>query len=326
MRDYQADVVHAALCGQPLPAADFSWSPARAALFAYCKRAYFIRYYLALGGWNIHAHPIARTAYLEKHLPTLKQFLAGTLEHAIADAIAYTVQRNSDSGQLNIFRQALIRRLEQAVTALVIHLDRGDYRNDPKLPGLLETFHGESGFTHPGKIGSRIAGIFGNVLPGLLADNWTQDIILANPLELKMKEKILQLPWRGFSVWLHAGIIRLQGNTASTIRFSADPEENARDLSLDAAIFRDYARTKWRKEQAVFHLFRFPEDEETGWSTVEPGPETDTRIDVSSLGMIRMIRDNGTVRMDDFECAADREQCLTCSYRKTCELINNNSK
>jgi len=87
MRDFQADIIHAAIAGKPIPASEFSWSPARFRLFHFCRRAYFIRYYLAQGGWNVNSHPLARSAYLEKYLPSFPDWMGMAFEQAVSAAI-----------------------------------------------------------------------------------------------------------------------------------------------------------------------------------------------------------------------------------------------
>lgn len=321
MRDFQADVIRAARTGKPLPDGGFSWSPARMHLFRFCQRAYFIRYYLAQGGWNIHADPIARTAYMEKHLPTFQQFLSRTLESAAADAISYTVQREKKERQ-EIFKRALVQGLEKRITALVISLEQQDYLSDPKLPGLLEVFHNENDFRKTAEIGPRCAGIYGKILPKLLAENDLMEMIdNLSPLALRRGEDFLALPWRSFTVWLHAGIICTNGDTVTSLQFHAGPEPA--DHGLDAALFQEYVKQKMRRDKAVFNVFHFNENGATSYKTAEPGPVTADRVDVSSTGMLRMVRDDGQVYLNDFEPTADTGKCNACPFRMTCKSLRN---
>ena len=52
MRDFEQEVTNAAGPLPPIRTEEFSWSLARHYLFRFCRRAYFIRYYLAQGGWD----------------------------------------------------------------------------------------------------------------------------------------------------------------------------------------------------------------------------------------------------------------------------------
>ena len=324
MRDFQADVIRAAISGKPLPEGGFSWSPARMQLFRFCQRAYFIRYYLAQGGWNIHAHPAARTAYLEKHLPDFSQFLSRTLEQAVSDAMFYAVRREKKE-RSDIFRRALVQGLERHTTALIIGLEKRDYLADPKLPGLLEAFHGETDFLHSEKVGSRCAAVFSKVLPSLLKEkDFKEKIEDPEPLSLRKGENFLALNWRSFTVWLYAGIICTEGDTVTSLRFHAtgnQPEFLPPDHGLESALFREYVRQKMHREKTVFNVFSFDEEGKTAYHTVEPGPVAADRVDVSSTGMLRMVRDNGQVYLSDFEPACEPEKCRVCPFRQTCGML-----
>ena len=325
MRDFQADVIRAAICGKPLPEGGFSWSPARMQLFRFCQRAYFIRYYLAQGGWNIHAHPAARSAYLEKHLPAFEQFLSRTLEQSVSDALFYAVRREKKE-RFDIFRRALVQGLERRITALIISLEKQDYLTDPKLPGLLESFHEEEGFLHPEEVGTRCAAAFSKILPALLEEKSIREKIEnLEPLSLRRGEDFLALNWRSFTVWLHAGIIWTEGETVTSLRFHAFREQPGSilpDHGLESALFREYVRQKMHREQTLFNVFSFDGAGKTAYNTVEPGPVAADRVEVSSTGMLRMVRDNGEVCMQDFAAASDPEKCPVCPFRLTCTLLH----
>ena len=62
MRDFEQEVINAAGPLPPIRTEEFSWSLARHYLFRFCRRAYFIRYYLAQGGWDAYSHTLAREA------------------------------------------------------------------------------------------------------------------------------------------------------------------------------------------------------------------------------------------------------------------------
>ena len=324
MRDFQADVIRAAVSGKPLPEGGFSWSPARMQLFRFCYRAYFIRYYLAQGGWNLHAHPAARSAYLEKHLPSFEQFLSRTLEQAVSDALFYAVRREKKE-RFDIFRRGLVQGLERRITALIIGLEKQDYRTDPKLPGLLEAFHGEEDFSHPEKVGTRCASVFSKVVPSLLAEtDLMEKLETLEPLSLRRGEDFLALNWRSFTVWLHAGIIWTEGDTVTSLRFHTNknqPEISSPDHGLESALFREYVRQKMHREQALFRVFSFDESGRTAYTAVEPGPVAADRVDVSSTGMLRMVRDDGQVYLSDFEPACEPEKCRVCPFRQTCAML-----
>ena len=70
MHDFRKSVLQSALWLRDISQDTFSWSAEKHRLFGTCRRAYLIRYYIAQGGWDASASPIARKAFTEKYLRT----------------------------------------------------------------------------------------------------------------------------------------------------------------------------------------------------------------------------------------------------------------
>ena len=88
MRDFDREVMNASGPLPPIQTEEFSWSLARHFLFRICRRGYFIRYYLAQGGWDAYSHTLAREAYFSKYLMPFDTWLSRTLRDSIREAFA----------------------------------------------------------------------------------------------------------------------------------------------------------------------------------------------------------------------------------------------
>ena len=88
MRDFEREVMNAAGPLPPIRTEEFSWSLARHYLFNFCRRGYFIRYYLAQGGWDAYSHTLAREAYFSKYLIPFDTWLSRTLRDSIRETFA----------------------------------------------------------------------------------------------------------------------------------------------------------------------------------------------------------------------------------------------
>ena len=58
----------------------FSWSVSRHLLFHQCRRAYFLHYYFAQGGWDPYADPLIRFAWIVKKSTDYREWLELQLE------------------------------------------------------------------------------------------------------------------------------------------------------------------------------------------------------------------------------------------------------
>ncbi len=310
MRDFERDIIAAATVGHPLTGSVFSWSFLRHQLFFFCRRAYFIRYYLAQGGWNRHSHELTRYAYFEKHLPDREQWLAGTMEQAISRSIKICRGNRKD------FIPALSRNLSAAVRQLQHSLENESWMQDPKLPGLLEVFHYEKGFRDIEELTASMIPVLRSACEVLLK---SQAVHSLNWLDWKLEEKFLQFRFDSFPVWLHGGL-RIAGNDGkicSMLRFCFG-QVLTEYLLPEAALWQRYSG----KKETAYLIFTPEKSEEISADRIQ-NIDIESFIGGSSAAMLSMIQPDGTVCLSDFPKQKENpEQCRTCRYRQTCGTID----
>lgn len=334
MRDFESDVIHAALAGQPVPASDFSWSPMRHLLFMICRRAYFIRYYLAQGGWNVHSHSLAKTAYLEKHLPPYRIWLARTARQCVADSICEAFREPDAVLRRRLFRTELMKNIRGSVSSLMMSLEQEAYLSDPKLPGFLEYLREEPGFRDTDRLMPQIVQAFARMVHGL--ENTLEPLLdQLNHTDLRVGEPFLMLPYHSFPVWSSAGIVYEYGDMLASLHFEYSgnlgmttvPVDQAEDVrKIEHGIFQQFARLRRPDRKTDFSILRFSENEAETVPAPDPIDLADV-IDGSSEAMLALIGGNGTVRIEDFPCdAAGPDVCRNCPFRMTCGDLKHGEK
>ncbi|MBR2439873.1 MAG: hypothetical protein IKB25_06750 [Lentisphaeria bacterium] len=92
MNRFRKEEISAAQAAFEVPPTPFSWSVSRHLLFHRCRRAYFLHYYFAQGGWDPYADPLYRftwsakkyksyTERMERHLEEILRFSFDTLRN-----------------------------------------------------------------------------------------------------------------------------------------------------------------------------------------------------------------------------------------------------
>ena len=95
------------------PYPPFSWSLTRARTLWDCPRRYLLRYYTGHGGWRSTADPVARRAWVLRHLPSLPELL-GTALHECCRLCARAVRRQKSLPTETVLRQLVADRLNSA--------------------------------------------------------------------------------------------------------------------------------------------------------------------------------------------------------------------
>ena len=140
MRNFTNDLLSASRpdIKMPFKASEFSWSILRYKLFNRCRRAYFIRYYLAQGGWDEYAHPLARSAYYEKYMLTLDQWMSQAFQKSVISAIRKAIIQQQEKQRRKDFAIHMLRGLSKSVSMLQSSLKNEEYLDDPKKPSVQE--------------------------------------------------------------------------------------------------------------------------------------------------------------------------------------------
>ncbi len=87
------------------------WSHSRDRLFRSCRRAYWFAYYGSWGGWDLRAPPEQRTAYVQKKLTSIPQWIGTRVHGAAEQAIGALCSSRPPDVEANV---AQLRRQLQA--------------------------------------------------------------------------------------------------------------------------------------------------------------------------------------------------------------------
>lgn len=124
---------------------DFSWSNSRKALFDYCKRAYYYKYYGAHNGWEKHASYEAIKAYFLKNALSLPL----AFEKSVQSAIRQYFDKINDNNEMGkeTFSDIIKKNLHGiCVKASDIWACEANPKNNPML---IEKLNYKDGFKSP---------------------------------------------------------------------------------------------------------------------------------------------------------------------------------
>jgi len=220
-----------------------------------------------------------------------------------------------------------VRGLERSISALRLGLEKRDYLNDPKLPGLREAYRGQKGFLDEDldALTAKIVRIFGSACAVLLQSDFMKLLDRLGFMDFRLDERFLQIPRRDFPVWLHAGVICFDGEAVTMFRFRHDPEPEDMHLLPDSlrmenALFARYASLRWKGRSASCSSFFFSQDS-AGIRLSPPEMKTDDVIEVSSRAMLNLIDAGGFVTDGSFPETEDRSACTRCPFLQTCGML-----
>lgn len=327
MRDFVADVIGAALPDPIRRAGEFSWSAARHFLFTRCRRAYFIRYYLAQGGWNSHADTLSRTAYFEKHIPSFSVWAESALERAVRNSLRNLPARMDKTRRARIFMQMLIRELGYESGALKNSLEEHSWESDPKLPAIRETLEGIASFRTPVQVAEKCAAVFTNVCRVLSSSTFPSLMASLVPMNFRMAGDFLPLPWHGFTLWLPAHLLYVEKDCAHMIRFHCERSGGCKDENFFARLrIESWLLEQWIHARHPSFSFNcrtmvFSEESVELFHTLPALPGMVDFIDGSSSAMLAMIHADGTVNANDFPESEDKDFCGECPFRITCRRM-----
>ena len=216
MRDFEQEVSNAAGPLPPIQTEEFSWSLARHYLFRFCRRAYFIRYYLAQGGWDAYSHTLAREAYFSKYLMPFDTWLSRTLRDSIREAFA-KMSAGSPGHKRRGFGFYLLRQIGKATADLQMSLKNREYLYDAKRPAILEHHLGIGDFADVDKLTDMAVSILGDAYAMLSRSDIIADLANISFVDLRTDDVFISVDYNGFPVWLVPGLIYFHEGAACAI-------------------------------------------------------------------------------------------------------------
>ena len=325
MRDFEQEVSNAAGPLPPIQTEEFSWSLARHYLFRFCRRAYFIRYYLAQGGWDAYSHTLAREAYFSKYLMPFDTWLSRTLRDSIREAFA-KMSAGSPGHKRRGFGFYLLRQIGKATADLQMSLKNREYLYDAKRPAILEHHLGIGDFADVDKLTDMAVSILGDAYAMLSRSDIIADLANISFIDLRTDDVFISVDYKGFPVWLVPGLIYFHEGAACAIdaEVRLTGGENNSDFFARIgrlnSLFALYCARRYPGFPVNITTFTFSQElSSVVYNLFEP--DIESLIDKSSVEMLALIDKDGLAHPEDFPPCENRDACRTCRYQSACRLL-----
>ena len=321
--DFEKDILSAAEFNGIRRASRFSWSYAREMLFRRCKKAYFIRYYLAQGGWDMYASPIVRSAYIEKYRMPFHIWLARTFHLAMRSAFRQAAVQPLDKRE-KTFTAACLRYLGRAVSDLQFSLENREYADDPKKPAILEFLRAPDQSAALLELKQQAVDSFSSAYGALIKSEIFKSILALNFTALRLDDPFLSFQFEQWPVWFAPGIVWYdKGEFHSLLAQVPAPQGNdASGEKVTAALFDLHVQSKWNFRKTTSTVFVFDE-KGSSMTTIKPATGIRSLIRKGSEEMLSLIREDANVDCRDFPCTTQTEYCTHCQFKTTCKSLRN---
>ena len=329
MRNFTNDLLSASRpdIKMPFKASEFSWSILRYKLFNRCRRAYFIRYYLAQGGWDEYAHPLARSAYYEKYMLTLDQWMSQAFQKSVISAIRKAIIQQQEKQRRKDFAIHMLRGLSKSVSMLQSSLKNEEYLDDPKKPSVQEYVLEPKVYPDLNDLIAKAVKTLSNAYGALLKADFLQDLLNLDFMDFRLDDQFLYFCRKNFPVWFQPGIIYLQQDMISMLNFNAVSPgvslltHSYPEWALKSSLFDLYCREKWEHYRISTMAFNFSDSAVSIGSTPAPVLNLEEIIDNSSREMLELVATDGTVSLECFPQTTNTDHCKNCQFRYTCKGI-----
>ena len=319
--DFEKDILSAAEFDGIRRASRFSWSYSREMLFRQCKKAYFIRYYLAQGGWDMYANSIVRSAYVEKYRMPFHIWLAKTFHLAMQSAFRQAAVQPFEKRK-KIFTAACLRYVGRAVSALQFSLENREYVDDPKKPAILEFLRAPDQTAALLDLKQRAVDSFSSAYGTFIKSEVFASILSLNFTALRLDDPFLSFQFEQWPVWFAPGIVWYdKGQFHSLLAQVSDPDgDDGHGSRVTAALLDLYVQSKWNFRKTTSSVFVFHENGGF-FSPVEPALSIRSLIRKSSKEMLALIREDANVNCRDFPCTDQKKYCEHCQFKGTCRAL-----
>lgn len=293
MNRFRKEEISAAKAALSVPPTPFSWSVSRHLLFHRCRRAYFLHYYFAQGGWDPYADPLIRFAWNVKKTLTYQERLEHHLEEILRSS--FDTLRNVPPP----FRMKMLSvRFRAKITALEEFWGGGKQLDSAQRQILCD---------------------LKTVLRDFL-ESETCAVIAAvqNPGRFNRAFKP-SFHLYDMELWYNPGLIWNEGTSLASLRIHCSPPDPAfiraeSDMfSLSSKIHIGCPKT--------LSIFRYP-DGKHGWKEVQcegDAPACERRIEADREEMLKLVTEDEVCIMDFPPCC--EEDCSGCRYETVCAAI-----
>lgn len=293
MNRFRKEEIAAAKAALTVPATPFSWSVSRHLLFHRCRRACFLHYYFAQGGWDPYADPLVRFTWNVKKTLTYRE----RLEHHLEEILRHSLDtiRNVPAA----FRMKMLEiRLFAKLRELEEYWDRGGNMSSVEKDLLRDL-----------KI---ILGDF------LVSESCAVIAATQNPSRFNKAFKP-SFYLNGTELWYNPGLIWNEGRTLVSLRLHSSRPDPA-FVRAESDMFALSAKIHTGCTETL-SIFRYPESSRN-WKDIqrEGDPfECERRIESDKKEMLGLIRGEEACMLDFPPCGED--DCFGCRYETVCAAV-----
>ena len=292
MNRFRREEIAAANALFDVPPTPFSWSVSRHLLFSRCRRAYFLHYYFAQGGWDPYADPLLQFTWITKKSKTFQERLELFLEEILR--YSFDTLRNVPPA----FRtKMLATRMQARLTVLEKKWSEDDTITFDRQRAVIELKDALSSFLNS---------------PTCSAIVTAQNLTLFNRA---FKPSFL---FNGIELWYNPGLIWREGQQLVSCRFHFSKPAPA-FIRAESDMFALSAREHTGTAETL-SIFRYCAAGE--WKEIQCRGDADAcekRIN-SDVAEMTQLSSGEKVSMFDFPPAAENS-CLNCRYQAVCSAV-----
>lgn len=312
--------------GLKIPAGEFSWSPSRHAVFSQCRRAYFLRFYLSVSGWDLFPPHITREAYFCKHVYTFDNWLTFTICESVRDTIA-KITGGDPKRKHRGLDFYLPRQFAKATMDLQESLEHMEYLVDAKRPTILEHLKGQKGFASVQETSQLAFETLSAICSSLLKSGTLEEVSNMNMLDLRTDEIFFRVNYHLFSLWTVPGLVYFKDGMLCSLncRTHYSSAVSAADflgrISRINSVFRLFGQQKYPEYPILCTTLTFePELNSVSINCFDDNIRE--IIDQSSKEMLSLIHEDNTVCLRDFPETCNKGACDNCPFVPVCKMIS----
>lgn len=329
MPDFDRFVLEATSWRKDVSAGTFSWSAARHLLFKSCKRAYFLRHYLAQGGWNAYSSELAKQAFLEKYLSSFDEWLGfvvqDSLSRALQETIPYYDLSERGAALMEAFQVQVSRHLLLAEPVLRFE----EYLLDPKKLSFAELHYRTGEFASHDELLETARKTLGGFFSQLEASGLLERLLEIDPLGWRLPPGFIEFPFADTRIHLHPWLLALHKGKVIGVSFHfhrdlaglPKREYGAPENDLQEKVFALYVSERYAGHiPEVWNGVRIGDHFE--WNSFQPSVVTEDLIMDSTHEMLEKITASPTVALSDFPKTEETASCEICRFRGVCRSMD----
>ena len=292
MNRFRREEIAAANALFDVPPTPFSWSVSRHLLFSKCRRAYFLHYYFAQGGWDPYADPLLQFTWSTKKSRTYQERLERSLEEILR--YSFDTLRNVPAA----FRtKMLATRIQARLTVLEKQWSEDEANSSDWR---------------------RVSAELKEALASFLNSPTCSAIAAAQNMTLFNKAFKPSFLFNGIELWYNPGLIWREGQQLISCRFHfsrPDPAFIRAESDMFALSAREHTGTA-----ETLSIFRYRAADE--WKEIQCHGDTEAceRRIMADVDEMTQLSSGEKVSMIDFPPAADKT-CSNCRYAAVCSAV-----